>query len=1526
MDSSEACPGNVPLGSPAATPDLAVRLGDDTCPSDDATVGAVLVVGGGVAGLQASLDLSAAGFRAYLLESSPAVGGRMSRLDKTFPTGDCATCILSPKLVECMRDQNVEVITSSELMALRGEPGHFVATVRQRPRYVDVHKCTACGDCTKACPVELSSDFDAGLGSRKAIDRVYAQAAPNAVVIAKRGRAPCSTACPIDTSVQAYVALVAAGKYRQAAEIIRSENPLADVCGRVCFHRCEAACNRGAVDAPIDIRSIKRFVLDRFPDTMPAIAAHSTGRSVAVVGSGPSGLSAAQVLARRGHRVTVLESLAVLGGMLAVGIPEFRLPSRILAEEIARIRALGVEFRTEVTVGDSLPVEQLLKSWDAVFLATGAHRSRKLEIPGEQGPGVIEGIDFLRGVALGVQGTLGARVVVVGGGNTAVDAARTAIRLGATEVRIVYRRSRTEMPADSDEVEATLSEGGRIDFMLAPLRVVREQGRVIALECQRTRLGEPDASGRRSPLPIEGSEHLIPADSIIAAVSQHAERKLAEALGLGTSRWGTIEVDRVTLATSRPSVFAGGDVVLGPSSVIEAIAQGKRAAEAIDGYLRAQPPSERLLKNRDRPNPLSGEELRRLRKQLGRRSRHLPREELVAQRVRDFREVISTYSEEQAQAEARRCLSCGACSECMECVKACKASAIDHQQTDRTLALEIGAVVLTPGLTAFDARRRPEFGFGAAANVLSSVGFERILSASGPTAGKVRRPSDGKAPRRIAFIQCVGSRDRDCDADYCSAVCCMATTKQAILAKEHEPGLEATVFFLDLRAMGKDFDRYYERARSLGVSYVRSFVSRVFELPHSKDLRLCHVGTDLSRVEQDFDLVVLSVGLGPDAATREQATRIGVEPDRFGFARTHELDPLATSRPGVFVGGAFQEPKDIPDTVVQASAAAARAMILLAKARGTRRITKEYPTERRVLGEAPRIGVFLCHCGSNIASVVNVPWVTQQVLGLPGVVLAEHDVYVCADDSQQRLRERISEHGLNRVVVASCTPRTHEPIFRDTLRQASLNPYLLEMVNIRDQCSWVHSAEPDAATRKAMDLLRMAVARARMLEPLDEDTVPVNAGALVLGGGIAGMTAALGLSDQGFSVHLVEELATLGGTALRIPTTLDGGDVTALVAESIRRVNESPLVTVHLGTRATKISGHVGAFHSTLTGPDRVTSEIEHGVVVVATGAVEHKPDSYEYGRDPRVVTQLELSSSIGQGGPVLPESPTIVMIQCVEQRDSDRPHCSRVCCSTAVKHALILCAKHPRASIYVLFREMRTYGLRETKYREAREKGVVFVRYDATNPPILSKTDRGLLVRFLEPALGRSFSVEPDLVVLASPVVPRGDRAVVSGLLRVPLNIDGFFVEAHPKLRPVDFATEGLFLCGMAHAPKHIGETIAQAYAVGARAAAILSKDRLPVSGQISWVDPEKCAACMTCVRVCPYLAPHVGHRGRAEIEPTVCMGCGSCASDCPAGAITLRHYAKSQVLAAIDGLFGGGFDAALPPVIPSNEQRPSP
>ncbi len=843
--------------------------------------------------------------------------------------------------------------------------------------------------------------------------------------------------------------------------------------------------------------------------------------------------------------------------------------------------------------------------------------------------------------------------------------------------------------------------------------------------------------------------------------------------------------------------------------------------------------------------------------------------------------------------------------DCGLCAEVCEAGAIDYEQQTQTIDLDVGAVVLTPGFEAFDATRRGEFGFGYAPNVLTNVQFERILSASGPTGGVVLRPSDGSVPKRLAFIQCVGSRDATCGNEYCSSVCCMAATKEAILAKEHHPDLDVTIFFLDMRAFGKDFDRYCERAeKQLGVRYVRSLISRTYEMPGSKNLRLVHMDESMRQVEDEYDMVVLSLGLEPSASLKEQAERFEIALNRFGFAETNELEPLETSRPGIFVGGAFQEPKDIPDTVMQASAAAAKAMALLAPARGSLVGAKAYPPEHDITDEPPRIGVFVCHCGSNIASVVDVREVVERTRELPNVVFADHNLYACADDTLGSIKETITHNHLNRVVVASCTPRTHEPIFRDTLRDAGLNPYLVEMANIRDQCSWVHSSDPERATEKAVDLVRMAVRRAGHSGPLYDESIAVNDAALVVGGGIAGMTAALALAEQGFPVHLVERSGRLGGTTRLFFKTLDGLDVQAFLRDTVKKVMSNRLISVYLNGRATNVEGHIGNFSSEVVSNGEPT-RITHGVVVVATGATEHKPSSYGYAEEKRVLTQLELSEQLGRNKLELPRHPTVVMIQCVEQRDEEHPYCSRVCCTTAVRNALELKERYPGARVMVVYRDMRTYGFRETAYREAREKGVLFVRYEPENPPRLN-LDGGLEVVVHEPTLGRELVVEPDLVVLASRMTPQADRHELSELLRVPLNADGFFLEAHMKLRPVDFASEGLFLCGTAHAPKFLSETISQACAVAGRAASILSRKEMPVSGQIAWVDPDKCIACMTCVHICPYMAPVVGEDSKAVVQGAVCMGCGSCAADCPARAITLRNYSEQQVVAAVEGLLG--------------------
>jgi heterodisulfide reductase subunit A len=846
--------------------------------------------------------------------------------------------------------------------------------------------------------------------------------------------------------------------------------------------------------------------------------------------------------------------------------------------------------------------------------------------------------------------------------------------------------------------------------------------------------------------------------------------------------------------------------------------------------------------------------------------------------------------------------------ECGLCSEVCQAGAIDYDQKETTVELDVGAVLLTPGFKAFDPTRRIEFGSAYDKNVITNLQFERLLSAAGPTKGHVKRPSDLATPRHIAFIQCVGSRDATCGNDYCSSVCCMAATKEAIIAKQHEPDTAVTIYYMDMRAYGKDFDRYVNRAQEMGISYVRCRPSSVEEANDTKNLKITYIDDANNSVTREHDLVVLSLGLEPSASLREQVERFGVMLNQWGFAQTNELAPLDTSRRGIFTGGVLQEPKDIPDTVMQASAAAARAMSLLATARGTRVKTKIYPPERDITDEPPRIGVFICHCGSNIASVVDVEAVVQRARGLPFVVHAERNMYTCADDTQDQIRDKIIAYRLNRVIVASCTPRTHEAIFRDTLRDAGINPYLLEMANIRDQCSWVHSGEPDKATEKAKDLVRMTVGRVAGLKPLTESTIPVKNSALVIGGGIGGMTAAQAIAEQGYPVHLVEKENILGGMARRIHRTLDGGLVQTYLTRLIERVTTNPKITLHLKSTVNKVDGHVGDFTSTILTGDN-SSEVEHGVVIVATGAKEHTPAAYGYGTSDKVVTQLELSNRIAHNELTLPEKATVVMIQCVEQRTADRPYCSRVCCTTAIKNALALRERYPHARIVVLYREIRTYGFREAAYRKARDKGVLFVRYDEKLLPEVT-TGNGLTVRAMDPVLARQLVLKPDLLVLAAPIVARDDRQTISDLLRVPLNADGFFLEAHVKLRPVDFASEGLFLCGTAHAPKFISETISQANAVAARTASILSRKVMPVGAQTAWVDPDKCIACMTCVHVCPYMAPQIGENNKAEVQAAVCMGCGSCTASCPAKAISLHHYLDTQILGAINSLLKNAFD----------------
>ncbi|MCY3024271.1 MAG: FAD-dependent oxidoreductase [Planctomycetota bacterium] len=1498
-------------------------------------IGAVLVCGAGIAGIQASLDLAESGFKVYLLEPSLAIGGKMAMLDKTFPTGDCAMCIISPKLVAVGRNKNIEIITLSDVESVSGKPGNFQVTIRKRPRYVDAKKCNACGDCAEACPVTLPSEFDRGLGGRKAIFRPYPQAIPNVFGISKAaGRAPCKASCAAGVNVQGYVALLAQGKIKEAYDVIRERCPLPAACGRVCQHPCETKCNRNDLDEPVAARDLKRFAADyvhahrkEIKDVPPQPATQQKEK-VAIIGGGPAGLTAAADLRLKGYAVTIFDANPALGGMLRYGIPRYRLPKDVLDHEIQYILDMGIEAKTDTRIADPaqllkargtgiLPVNNGLEAhatngdFDAVFVAVGAWVSRILNVPGEDARVLWPGLKVLHEVNAGAQPKIGPNVLVIGGGDVAMDAARCARRLpGVKSVHLACLERRDEMPAHLWEAAEALEEGVAFHTSLGPTKILTENGKATGVAFRAcTRVF--DEARRFSPQFDDSKTTTLAADTVIVTIGQGVDAAAMSPLATGPG--GRILADRATLATNVSGIFAGGDAVLGPASMVDAMAQGHRAAAAIDAYLRGTAPAKSSVvqetggtKEELAPNPdLDAPRVPR------RRMRQAKADE----RVGGFSEIDLGYSQEDAIAEAKRCLACGLCSECGQCVKACGANAIVHDMQPTTETVNVGAIILTPGFDEFEPALRGEFGHGRYPNVLSHVQFERLLSAAGPTSGEVRRPSDGKHPKSIAFIQCVGSRDSARGRGYCSSICCMSAAKEAVIAMEHEPGLKATVFCMDVRAFGKEFDRYVDRSRDEhGVRYIRAIPSRIVQMPGSKNPRVRYFDENGQEQQEEFDLVILSVGMKPGNSVERLAERLGVDRNSFGFCQTDRFTPLATSRPGIFVAGTFQEPKDIPESVAQSSGAASCAMELLARGRGTLITRREYPWERDVTDEPPRVGVFICHCGHNIASVVNVEAVVEAAQKLPNVAYAEANLYTCSDTTQKRIKDIITEHRLNRLVVASCSPRTHEVVFQETLRESGLNAYLFAMANIRDQCSWVHRTDPARATAKAIDLMRMAVGRARWLRALETGRLPVTRAALVIGGGLAGLTAAQSIADQGFEVTIVEKQGELGGNLRSVYATLENPDAQAFLADLVRRIKSNPRIKVHLNAQVVEAKGHVGNFKSQVRTSDGTVS-VNHGVTILATGGVERATRQHLYGSHPRVITQRELEAQLHAKASrdvlgTLGRAPTVVMIQCVESRNAEHPYCSRVCCSEAVKNALALKARLPGARVFVLARDVRTYGFRETYFQKAREAGVIFIRYPKDKEPE-TKDSGGLQVQVTDAGIRRTLTLRPDLLVLSTGIAPGADNPVLSELLRTSLTADGFFLEAHPKLRPVDLATEGIFVCGLAHSPRFADETIAQARAAAARAATVLSKAHLEIPGQVSRVDPLKCIACMTCVKVCPYSAPHQNEETRkAEVEVAKCMGCGSCAATCPAKAITLQHQEERQVVAMLDELLlvGGG------------------
>jgi len=847
---------------------------------------------------------------------------------------------------------------------------------------------------------------------------------------------------------------------------------------------------------------------------------------------------------------------------------------------------------------------------------------------------------------------------------------------------------------------------------------------------------------------------------------------------------------------------------------------------------------------------------------------------------------------------------------CDICRGVCQADAIDFTQTKRKLDINVGAVILASGIKPFDPGVNDKYGYKKFKNVITSMDYERLLSSTGPYEGEVLRPSDKKHPKKIAWIQCVGSRRViEGENSYCSGVCCTYTQKQVILTKDHDEKAECTVFHNDIRSFGKDFERYFKRAEKLPqVRFIRSYASIAKEVGKTENVLVRYATPSDGVKEEEFDMVVLSIGLNPPADYEGLKDKFGIKLNSHGFCKVDSSNPIETTRPGIFVSGAFQGPADIPESVFTASGASAQCGELLDYRRDKLAKERIYPQERDVSGEEARIGVFVCHCGANISSVVNIPSTVEYASTLPNVVYAREQLFSCATNSAQEITDLAKEKGLNRVVIAACSPRTLEPLFRDTLREAGLNQYYCDMANIREHCSWVHSRQKEEATLKAQDIIRMSVARACYLEPLQEFDLPVNKTALVVGGGIAGMTCALSIAEQGHEVHLLEKNKDLGGMARRLHTTLEGLDVQSFLDDLTGRVYKNPLIHVSHEATIKDVSGYVGNFETLVKTEGRV-KKIKYGASVLATGADEYKPVEYLYGENHNVFTHLELGEKIANRDETIVNAESLVMIQCVGCRNKDRDYCSRVCCSHAVKNALKLKEINPQMHIYILFRDMRTYGFREDAYREASDKEVRFIRYDPDDKPQVEAVEEGgksvLRVTVPDSILGQRLELDADVLSLAAAVIPSASTMEIAGQFKVSLSPDGFFKEAHVKLRPVEFAADGVYLCGMAHYPKHIPETINQAYGAAGRVLTLLSKDTVIASGSVCEVDDKKCIACGACIQACTYGAIEFHGKKqnqKALVNPVLCKGDGLCNAKCPTGAIVLKHFTDEELLSQID------------------------
>jgi heterodisulfide reductase subunit A len=904
----------------------------------------VLVVGAGITGMQASLDIARAGYKVHLVEKQPSVGGHMLQFDKTFPTLDCAACIGTPTMVNVGQEANIDLLTYSEVEEVTGFIGNFDVKIRRNARYVKEGVCTGCGDCASVCPVTELSEWDVGLAKRKAIYRSFPQAVPITFAIEKMDRAPCGITCPAGINVQGYVQLIGQGKYKEAVELIMERLPLPGTLGRVCPHACEAECRRLEVDEAISIRDLKRFAADQVDlSQLPLPEIVEREEKLAIIGSGPAGLTAAYYLRLKGYQVTIIESLAALGGMLRVGIPDYRLPPEVLDNEINHILNLGVESRTGQALGVDFTLQDLEKEgFKAVFLGTGAHGGIKLNVPGEETfEGVLDAVDFLRETNLGERKLPGKRVVVVGGGNVAIDAVRMARRLGSEEATIVYRRSREEMPAYEEEVEAALAEGVKIHYLTAPVRIQGAEGRVTGFECIKTELGSPDASGRRRPVPVEGSEFVIECDAVMMAIGQRPELGWAgDEPGLKISKWGTLEVNPHTMQTDIPHVFAAGDAVTGPATVIEAVAAGHKAVEAIDRYINGEDLGAYAEELKTVSPP--GRDWREIPEGLEKEDRAHPTFRDPGESAASFDPVDLGFSEDEAQREALRCLNCGLCSECMACVDVCEAKAIDHSMEEEALDVKIGSIILATGYDLLDPTPMKPFGYGSFPNVFTSLEFERLNNATGPTSGQIlMKNQTGEfttPPESVAIIHCIGSRDENYH-EYCSRVCCMYALKYGHLLKD-KVGHHVKVYdyYIDMRCFGKGYEEFYKRCQEEGINFVRGKPAEITDQAMAPDEegKLIVIGEDTligKRYRNPVDMVILCAAMEARNDAKEVGRIFGVNQGADGFfLEEHpKLGPLNTATDGVFIAGACQGPKDIPDAVAQASGAAAKALQLASR-------------------------------------------------------------------------------------------------------------------------------------------------------------------------------------------------------------------------------------------------------------------------------------------------------------------------------------------------------------------------------------------------------------------------------------------------------------------------------------------------------------------------------------------------------------------------------------------------------------------